>query len=190
MTERLGSTPSQTVGPFLHIALAWDGGAYVVPPATPGGLWLRGRVLDGRGDPVGDALVETWQADPDGRFDHPDDPRGAAKSRIEGFTGFGRCATADDGSYGIFTVRPGPLPTPDGRTEAPHLDVTVLARGLLHRVVTRVYFPGETVANEADPVLAAVDPDRRATLLATVDHDGLHHDIRLQGDDETVFFDL
>jgi protocatechuate 3,4-dioxygenase alpha subunit len=195
MTERRSSpqrrsTPAQTVGPFLHIALSWDGGQYVVPAGTPGGLWLRGRVLDGAGEPVGDALVETWQADPDGRFDHPDDPRGAAKPAVEGFTGFGRCPTEADGGYAIFTVQPGPLPTPDGGTEAPHLDVTVLARGLLHRVVTRVYFPDETAANDADPVLSSVDPARRATLVATAGPDGLHHDIRLQGDDETVFFDL
>ena len=190
MTDRLASTPSQTVGPFLHIALSWDGGQYVVPAGTPGGVWLRGRVLDGAGDPVGDALVETWQADPAGRFDHPDDPRGAAKPPVEGFTGFGRCPTADDGSYGVFTAKPGPLPTPDGGTEAPHLDVTVLARGLLQRVVTRVYFPDEAEANAADPVLAAVEPDRRATLVATAERAGLHHDIRLQGAEETVFFDL
>jgi protocatechuate 3,4-dioxygenase alpha subunit len=185
-----GSTPSQTVGPFLHVALQWDDGMYVVPPATPGGRWLRGRVFDGAGEPVPDALVETWQADPDGRFDHPDDPRGAAKPTVEGFLGFGRCATAGDGSYGIFTVKPGPLPAPDGGTEAPHLDVSVLARGLLHRVVTRVYFPDEAAANDADPVLASLEPARRATLVATADGDGLRHDIRLQGDDETVFFDL
>jgi len=190
VTDRLRSTPSQTVGPFLHMALSWVGGQYVVPAAAPGGVWLRGRVLDGAGDPVGDALVETWQADPDGRFDHPDDPRGAAKPAVEGFTGFGRCPTADDGSYGIFTVKPGRLPTPDGGTEAPHLDVSVLGRGMLNRVVTRVYFPDEAEANAADPVLAAIEPPRRATLVATDGPGGLHHDIRLQGDDETVFFDL
>jgi protocatechuate 3,4-dioxygenase, alpha subunit len=190
MTQLLGSTPSQTVGPFQHNALQWDDGAHVVPPATPGGVWLRGRVLDGAGEPIGDALVETWQADPAGRFDHPDDPRGAAKTTVEGFTGFGRCATAADGSFGIFTVKPGPLPTPDGGTEAPHLDVTVLARGLLNRVVTRIYFPDEAAANAADPVLQSVDAARRGTLVAGAGSDGLQHDIRLQGDDETVFFDV
>lgn len=190
MTERLGVTPSQTVGPFLHIALEWDDGAYAVPAGTPGGVWLRGRVLDGAGDPIGDGLVETWQADPDGRFDHPDDPRGAVAAAVDGFTGFARCPTGNDGGYAVFIVKPGPLPALDGGTEAPHLDVSVLARGLLHRVVTRVYFPDESAANDADPVLGCVDPARRATLVATASPDGLHHDIRLQGEHETVFFDL
>jgi protocatechuate 3,4-dioxygenase alpha subunit len=190
MTDRLQVTPSQTVGPFLHIALQWEDGPYVVPAGTAGGRWLRGRVLDGAGDPVPDGLVETWQADPDGRFDHPDDPRGATVSAIEGFRGFGRSTTDREGRFEIFTVKPGPLPAPDGGTEAPHLDVSVLARGLLHRVVTRIYFPDEPQANERDPVLASVDPSRRPTLVATAGPDGLLHDIRLQGEHETVFFDL
>jgi len=188
--NQLGVTPSQTVGPFLHIALVWDDGPYVVPADTEGGSWLRGRVLDGDGAVVPDALVETWQADPDGRFDHPDDPRGAQPSVIEGFRGFGRSATDGEGRFEIFTVKPGPLPAPDGGTEAPHLDVSVLARGLLHRVVTRIYFPDESDANEHDPVLAAVDDARRSTLVAEAGPDGLVHDIRLQGEHETVFFDL
>jgi protocatechuate 3,4-dioxygenase alpha subunit len=188
MSERLGLTPSQTVGPYLHIGLVWPDGPYVVPEGTPGSFWITGTVTDGNGDPVPDALIETWQTDPDGRFDHPDDPRGAAPSRVPGFRGFGRCATDAQGRYRILTVKPGALPTPDGAQEAPHIDVTVLGRGLLDRVVTRVYFPDEEAANGADDVLASVPPQRRGTLVAQWDGEQLRFDIRVQGDPETVFF--
>ncbi|MFF0658967.1 MULTISPECIES: protocatechuate 3,4-dioxygenase subunit alpha [Micromonospora] len=188
MSEHLGVTPSQTVGPYLHIGLLWPDGPYVVPEGTPGAIRVRGQIFDGTGDPVVDGMVETWQADPDGRFDHPDDPRGARKPSVPGFRGFGRSATDPDGWYEILTVKPGPLPAPDGGTEAPHLDLSVFARGMLHRVVTRLYFPDEAAANDADPVLRSVDPDRRHTLLASEAPDGLRFDIHLQGDHETVFF--
>jgi protocatechuate 3,4-dioxygenase alpha subunit len=178
----LGLTPSQTIGPFFLDALSWPDGPYVVPPGTAGGFWLRGRVYDGAGDPVPDALVETWQADPAGRFDHPDDPRGPAA----GWRGFGRCPTDGAGEWGIWTVRPGALPGPHGSAQAPHLDVSVFARGLLDRVVTRIYFAG-AAENAADPVLAGLG-DRAGTLLAAPDGDGWAFDVRLQGDDETVFF--
>src|SRR3954470_16645345 len=158
-------TPSQTVGPFLHIALPWPDGPDVVPEGTPDAITLVGRVVDGAGEPVSDALIETWQADPEGRFVHPDDPRGDSPARAEGFRGFGRCPTGADGSYEIRTLLPGPLPAPGGGQEAPHLDVSVFARGLLDRLVTRVYFPDES-ANEADPVLREVPADRRFTLVA------------------------
>jgi protocatechuate 3,4-dioxygenase alpha subunit len=188
-----GLTPSQTVGPFLAIGLPWPDGPYVVPEGTPGAVTITGLVLDGAGAPVPDALVETWQADPAGRFSHPGDPRGAPADGAP-FRGFGRCPTGPDGSYHIVTLKPGPLPCPDGGTEAPHLDVTVLARGLLDRVVTRIYFPDEADANAADPVLASVgDPARVATLVAHADPASpgrLVFDIRLQGERETVFFDL
>jgi protocatechuate 3,4-dioxygenase alpha subunit len=180
-------TPSQTVGPFLHIGLPWDDGPSVVPEGQPGAVVIAGTVRDGEGAPVPDALVETWQADPAGRFTHPDDPRGPGTGD---FRGFGRCATDADGRYWIRTVKPGPLPTPDGGTEAPHLDVTVLARGLLDRVVTRIYFPDEEAANAADPVLSTVDESRRGTLVATATDGGYRFDIRLQGSGETVFFDV
>ena len=180
----LGTTPSQTVGPFFAMALPWPDGPLVVAEGTPGALWVRGRVLDGAGEPVPDALVETWQADPAGRFDHPDDPRGAAG----GFRGFGRCPTDADGRYGILTLKPGPVPGPDGSTQAPHLDVSVFARGLLNRVVTRVYFADEAAANAADPVLAGLPDADRATLLAEPSADGYRFDVRLQGDRATVFF--
>ena len=188
-------TPSQTVGPFFSGALSWPDGGYVVPAGTPGAVWLRGRVLDGAGEPVPDALVETWQADPAGRFDHPDDPRGP----VPGFRGFGRCGTDAAGWYAIHTVKPGPVPgppaagppgeSPQGTLQAPHLAVSVFARGLLTRVVTRVYFPDEPAANAADPVLRLVSDDGgRATLMAEPADDGYRFDIRLQGEHETVFF--
>jgi protocatechuate 3,4-dioxygenase, alpha subunit len=215
-------TPSQTVGPFLAIGLPWPDGPFAVPEGTPGAILIAGRVLDGAGDPVTDALVETWQADPEGLFDHPDDPRGRVAAPVAGFRGFGRCATDAAGEYRIVTLRPGPLPGPDGGFEAPHLDVSVFARGLLDRVVTRIYFPDEAQANAADPLLAAIDdPRRRATLIASTrpagqagdarwdgdgrasdgrwDGDGrasdgraseFRFDIRLQGEHETVFFDV
>lgn len=186
-----GLTPSQTVGPFLSIGLPWEDGPYVVPPGTPDAVTITGQVLDAAGEGVPDALVETWQADPDGRFAHPDDPRGAVSS---GFRAFGRSPTDANGWYRIVTLKPGPLPCPGGGTEAPHLDVSVFARGLLDRVVTRIYLPDEAGANAADPVLSALpEPARAATLIARPDPqnpDQLRFDIRLQGDGETVFFDV
>jgi protocatechuate 3,4-dioxygenase, alpha subunit len=184
---RLGLTPSQTVGPFLHIGLPWPDGPYVVPEGTPGAVWIVGTVYDGAGEPIPDALVETWQADPDGRFDHPDDPRGATPARVPGFRGFGRCPTDPQGRYQILTVKPGPLPCPEGGTEAPHINVSLLARGVLDRMATRIYFPDDD-ANASDPVLSTVAPERRGTLIAQPDGDALRFDIRVQGGTETVFF--
>jgi len=187
-------TPSQTVGPFLTVGLLWADGPFVVPAGTAGAITIAGRVLDGAGNPVTDALVETWQADADSRFNHPDDPRGAAAPATPGFRGFGRCATDQDGRYRIVTIRPGPLPCSPGGAEAPHLTVSVFARGLLDRVVTRIYFADETEANAADPVLSAVALERRETLLARAVPGGLANefrfDIRLRGPRETVFFDV
>jgi protocatechuate 3,4-dioxygenase alpha subunit len=187
----LGLTPSQTVGPFLAIGLPWPDGPQVVDPGTEGAVTISGRVLDGAGAPVPDALVETWQAAPDGSFAHPDDPRGGGDPA---FRGFGRRATDAEGRYVIVTLRPGTFPGRDGGTEAPHLDVTVLARGLLDRVVTRIYFADEQAANAADPVLALVEPGRRATLIATPEPSGepgrFRFDIHLQDPQETVFFDV
>ena len=189
-------TPSQTVGPFLALGLPWSDGPFVVPEGTPGAITITGRVYDAAGEPVPDALVETWQADERSHFDHPDDPRGAARSAVPGFRGFGRCATDAAGEYRIVTVRPGPLPSPGGGTEAPHLDVSVFARGLLDRLVTRIYFPDEAAANAADPVLAAIaEPAMRETLIASPAESGgspgeFRFDIRLRGEGETVFFDV
>jgi protocatechuate 3,4-dioxygenase, alpha subunit len=179
-----GTTPSQTVGPFFSLGLPWDDGPYVVAPGTVGAIRLTGRVFDGAGEPVGDALVETWQADPDGRFDHPDDPRG----RVPGFRGFGRCPTGEDGRWEIVTLKPGRVPDGNGSVQAPHLAVSLFARGLLNRVVTRIYFGDEPEANAADPVLALLEEDRRATLVAAPADGGYAIDFHLQGARETAFF--
>ncbi len=177
-------TPSQTVGPFLSLGLTWTDGHLVVPEGSPGAIRISGVLRDGVGAPVPDGVVETWQADADGRFDHPDDPRGASGS---GFGGFGRCSTDEDGRYQIVTVKPGAI----GDGQAPHIDVTVLARGLLQHVVTRIYFPDETEANTADPLLSALPPERAATLVAEPAGEGeLRFDIRLQGEGETVFLQI
>jgi protocatechuate 3,4-dioxygenase, alpha subunit len=181
-----GSTPSQTVGPFLSIGLRWPDGPFVVPEGTAGAVWVHGTVTDGSGDPVPDALIETWQADPDGRFDHPDDPRG----RVPGFRGFGRCPTGADGRYRILTLLPGPVPGSGGATQAPHIDVSVFARGMLHRVVTRMYFADHARENADDEVLRDVPASRRKTLIAARVDDGYRFDVRLRGDGETVFFDV
>jgi protocatechuate 3,4-dioxygenase alpha subunit len=183
----LGLTPSQTVGPFLSLGLPWADGPDVVPEGTPDSFVIAGTVYDGAGAPVADALVESWQADPAGGFPHPDDPRGAASGK---FRGFGRCPTDAAGQYRIRTVKPGALPAPGCATEAPHLDVSVFARGLLDRVVTRCYFADEAAANAADPVLSTVDEARRGTLVATPVDGGYRLDVHLQGPQETVFFDV
>lgn len=183
MTEQLGTTPSQTIGPFLALGLPWPDGPYLAADGTPDTLELRGRVTDGAGEPVPDALIEIWQADPRGRFDHPDDPRGAAPH--PGFRGFGRCPTDAEGRYRFRTLAPGAVDA----GQAPHIDVAVFARGLLRHLITRIYLPDEPAANERDPVLRALEPDRRARLVATADGpDVLRFDIRLQGQDETPFF--
>jgi protocatechuate 3,4-dioxygenase, alpha subunit len=182
-------TPSATVGPYFAMRLPFPAGPYVVPAGTPGAITIAGRLYDGAGDAVPDGLIETWQANPGGRFAHPDDPRGPIPDQT--FRGFGRCPTGRDGSFTIVTLKPGPLPFGDGRTEAPHIDVSVFARGMLDRTVTRIYFPDEAAANDADPVLAAVPDERRATLIAVPAGESLlRFDIHLQGDGETVFFDL
>jgi protocatechuate 3,4-dioxygenase alpha subunit len=180
----LETTPSQTVGPFFAIGLPWPDGPYVVEEGTPGAIWLEGSLYDGAGDPIPDALIETWQADPDGRFAHPDDPPGATCD----FRGFARAPADHDGRWRILTLKPGPVPGPDGTTQAPHIDVSIFARGLLNRVVTRIYFADEAEANAADPVLAALDDDQRDTLLAQPTENGYRLDFRLQGEGETVFF--
>jgi len=168
----VATTPSQTVGPFFAIELPYADGPYVVAEGTPGAVWLRGRVFDGAGEPVPDALVESWQADPAGAF-------GGA------FRGFGRSGTDEEGRWAILTLKPGPIPP-----QAPHVDLAVFARGLLHRVVTRLYFADEEQANAADPVLAGLDEQARATLVARPVDGGHELDIHLQGPHETTFFAL
>jgi protocatechuate 3,4-dioxygenase alpha subunit len=162
-----GHTASQTVGPFLHIALADPDDRFAVDAGTDGAIVVRGRLTDGNGDPVPDGFVETWQ--------------------IDGH--WARSATDADGHWEIRTVKPPAVPTRDGTPQAPHLVVSVFSRGLLDRVVTRVYFGDEEAANGTDPTLGAVDPGRRRLLIAApVDEHSYRYDIRLQGDDESVFF--
>lgn len=186
----LGSTPSQTVGPFLSIGMTWEGGEYVVPDGAPDAFWIHGRLLDGAGDAVPDGVIETWQADRYGAFGHALTPLGSVVENVEGFGGFGRSLTDPDGQYGVHTVKPGRVDDGHGGFQAPHLDVSVLARGLLHRVITRIYFADEVEGNAADPVLSALPDDHaRSTLIAQLDgHGGYALDIWLQGVAETVFF--
>ena len=174
------TTPSQTVGPFFHFGLLRDD----LHVLRPGGVTLRGRVLDGRGEPAIGVLLEVWQADPEGRYPHPADPRGAQA----GHCGFGRAGTQADGGYRFETVQPGPVP--HGETEqAPHLNVAVFGRGLVDHLMTRVYFPDEP-ANDRDPVLTLVPPERRGTLVARrIDDSTYEWDVVLQGPHETVFLD-
>jgi protocatechuate 3,4-dioxygenase alpha subunit len=187
---RLAPTPSQTVGPFFHIGLPAPFTAELVPPDHTDAVRIVGTVFDGNGEPVNDALLEIWQANRAGRYAHPEDTRDELP-REDGFLGFGRCATDPDGRFEFVTVKPGPVPAAGEGLQAPHIDVSVFARGLLKRLVTRVYFPDEAEANEADPVLSAVaDPQTRSTLLAREENGALRFDIHLQGEGETAFFSV
>jgi protocatechuate 3,4-dioxygenase alpha subunit len=191
-----GITPSQTVGPFFAFALtpaewgfaALAGNNLLAEGVTGERVSIEGRVFDGNDQPIPDALVEIWQADAAGRYPGS----GTAPLPNTRFTGFGRCATDPEGRYSFTTVKPGPVAGPDGRMQAPHIDVGVFARGLLNRLFTRIYFADEP-ANETDPILALVPPERRATLTARRGAAGAAQsayvfDIRLQGASETVFF--
>jgi protocatechuate 3,4-dioxygenase, alpha subunit len=191
-----GRTPSQTVGPFLHIGLTGLYGFREVFHSTladagmPGThIRIEGRLIDGNGNIMPDAMVEIWQADSQGRYAHPADGRPLASNS---FRGFGRCATGKDGGYAFATVKPGSVPGPDGSTQAPHINVGVFARGMLKRLFTRIYFAGDP-ANASDPILALVPAERRDTLMAQSDPKSPNvwrFDIRIQGGaDETVFFD-
>ncbi|WP_372422505.1 protocatechuate 3,4-dioxygenase subunit alpha [Salinarimonas chemoclinalis] len=198
MTERgvvpPGITPSQTVGPFFAYCLTPEeydargiaGHAVASPDAAGVRIHVEGRVLDGAGEPVPDAMLEIWQADGEGRY--PGDAANAA------FRGFGRAQTDADGRFVFVTVKPGAVPAPGGGMQAPHIAVSVFARGLLNRLATRIYFDDEP-ANAADPVLSLVPPERRGTLIARRAADGVYaFDVRLQGDGdgagETVFFEI
>jgi len=174
MTERLTATPGQTVGPFFHDALPYERGHQLVPPGTPGAVRLHGTVYDGSGAPVPDALLEIRQAGPDG-----EPPRAEGSLHRDGtaFTGWGRAATDPVGRYSFTTLEPG--------GKVPFFSVVVFARGLLNRLFTRAYLPGDL---DQDPFLAGLEPERRATLVAEREPDGsLRFDVHLQGDDETVF---
>jgi len=195
---RLEQTPSQTVGPFFAYALTPEqygypfrslAGGKLADDDTPGErIRITGRVLDGDGAPVPDAMIEIWQADAEGRYAHPADPRG---SNLR-FTGFGRCGTGTDpeNRFVFDTIKPGPI----GDGQAPHVNVIVFMRGMLTHVFTRIYFADEAEANAKDPVLASVDDARRHTLIAaraTMPAGTVYRlDLHMQGPDETVFFDV
>lgn len=209
-----GQTPSQTVGPFFHYGLPWKGGADLVgqsdmgarpelfgeehyvlnlssPTGTPEGevIEVVGRVLDGAGAPVPDAMIEIWQANAAGRYRSADDAREDVAEDPH-FTGFGRSSTSDDGEYRFRTIMPGRVPGFGNTLQAPHLAVSVLGRGLVKRLATRIYFAGAE-GNDDDPVLSLVPEQRRPTLIARRETAGAWRlDIVLQGDGETVFFDL
>ncbi len=181
------TTPSQTVGPYFAIGLPFDVGPFAVPEGTHGAIHISGTIYDGAGMPIPDFLLETWQADPDGKF--ADMYEYGGPSELEGFRGFARYGVEDgDGTFDILTVKPGQVEGLAGTTQAPHIDVSVFARGMLHRCVTRIYFADEPQANAGDPVLARVPVERRATLLAEPHDGGYRFDIRFQGPHETVFF--
>jgi protocatechuate 3,4-dioxygenase alpha subunit len=180
--------PSQTSGPFLSIGLLREHiGSSVVRDDDPRAIRIRGRLLDGNGEAVPDGMIEIWQANAAGRYAHPEDARTDIPLE-EGFLGFGRSGTVDDGWFEFVTVKPGRVPAPDGELQAPHVVVLVFARGLLKQLVTRLYFPDEPEANASDPVLSELDESERATLIAQAEDGGLRFDIHLQGDGETTFF--
>jgi protocatechuate 3,4-dioxygenase alpha subunit len=185
------TTASQTVGPYLHIGLTWLVTDNLVAPGVEGDpITIEGRVTDGDGVPVNDALVEVWQANRHGRYAHGED-KGSAPLEA-GWTGFGRVPTDADGRYKFTTIKPGRVPAPDGGLQAPHVNVTVFMRGMLKQLCTRIYFPGDA-ANDQDPVLQSVPPARRATLVAVAhpaNPAALTFDLRLQGEGETVFFEI
>ena len=164
---RLVPTPSQTVGPFFGFALPFAGDSEAVNPSVPGAVRVEGQVLDGAGEIVPDALIEVWHGDQ-----------------------FARCRTDAEGAFHVTVRKPAAVRSANGRVDAPHLTVTVFARGLLRQLVTRVYFPDEEEANRTDPVLELVEPEHRHTLIARRDGGVLAFDIRLQGENETVFFAL
>jgi protocatechuate 3,4-dioxygenase alpha subunit len=186
-------TPSQTVGPFFAFGLTEGSGrvrCIAGPDAKGACVLLVGRVLDGDDAPVPDAMIEIWQADADGKYNHPDDPQhGTADPAC---TGFGRMGTDEDGLCEFETIKPGRVSGPGGTLQAPHLNVALFARGLLKQLYTRVYFANDP-ANEEDPVLALVPENRRETLTARLDGNRRNcwkFDIHLQGQRETVFFDV
>lgn len=187
---KLPTTGSQTVGPYLHIGLAWlntanlGGTSDSAPPIV-----ISGRIVDGDSAPVTDSLVEIWQANEHGRYAHPEDAR--TLPLTPGFAGFGRMPTDAEGRFAFTTIKPGRVPDARGALQAPHVAVTLLMRGMLRSLHTRIYF-GDDPANADDAVLQALPPARRATLLAQPGTGASEYkwDIVLQGARETVFFDV
>ena len=193
MTE-YGITASQTVGPFLKIGLVREGQEYVVPKNTIGALKVQGRVYDGEGKPVPDAMIEIWQANVHGKYNHPEDLSDA--ELVKGFNGFGRSCTDEEGCFFFVTVKPGRVAGLGNTLQAPHIAINVFARGMLKQQVTRLYFSDEIHANSEDPVLNSIDDvEVRDTLVASKVHDenGMpcyKFNIHLQGEKETAFFDV
>ena len=198
-TNAKAITPSQTVGPFFAYGLTSNGkydwndaftNNLVTPDTSGERIRIEGRVFDGDGAPVPDCMLEIWQADAQGRFSDPQDQRALPNSS---FKGFGRCGTDANGGYVFDTIKPGMVPDPDGQPQAPHILLAIFARGMLLQNYTRIYFDGEA-GNAADPVLALVPADRRATLIATRRPGSgsavYRLDINIQGDNETVFFGI
>lgn len=186
-------TPSHTVGPFYGYALPFPGGGDIAPAGHPGTVTFHGYVRDGAGNPVPDALLEFWGPGPDGEL--PQSGGSLRRDPVTGgflgrdgvtFTGFGRVPTDADGHWAVRTLRPGAR-----GGNAPYLGVCVFARGLTHHLFTRVYLPGPAEALAADPLLASLPPERRATLIPTAEpHGSYRFDIRLQGESETVFLEF
>jgi protocatechuate 3,4-dioxygenase, alpha subunit len=189
----LEPTPSQTVGPFFHFCLTNEKSCIrsIAGPQVRGErVLLTVRVLDGNGEAVPDAMIEIWQANSEGKYNHPDDAQ--QKTVDTSFLGFGRMATAENGACEFETIRPGRVPGPGNIAQAPHLNLAVFARGMLKQLYTRIYFAGDP-ANQEDPVLALAPVDRQDTLMARPDAarpGGWRFDMRLQGEGETVFFDV
>ena len=185
-------TPSQTVGPFYSIGLTDRAMNTLVTDNTPGQrIRIEGRITDGDGKPVTDAMIEIWQANAAGRYNHPNDKQ--EKPLDQSFIGWGRSATEPSGLYSFETIKPGPVPASDQSVQAPHINMIVFARGMLVHAFTRIYFSDEP-ANETDSVLNSVERERRQTLIAARHEENrktiYRFDIRLQGKDETVFFDM
>ncbi|MBZ5533764.1 MAG: protocatechuate 3,4-dioxygenase subunit alpha [Acidobacteriia bacterium] len=197
----LPATTWQTVGPYFRLGCdALNCSEMAVPGVAGERITIQGRVLDGNGDGVPDAMLEIWQADANGKYAHPEDPQQKdlqtedERGKVVGvnFSGFGRIPTDEQGSFKFSTIKPGPMPGPDGRLQAPHLVVSIFMRGLLIRLVTRIYFANNP-QNDEDYVLSLVSPERRATLLASPvagDKAVLEWNAILQGKGETVFFDI
>lgn len=187
----LQATTSQTVGPFFKIGFEWLNRDNLIGEGVSGDrVTIQGRIFDGDGVPVPDAIVEIWQANAHGKYNHPEDTQD--KPLEPGFRGYGRIPVSAEGLFRFATIKPGPVPGPHGKEQAPHLVISIFMRGLLKRLVTRMYFPDDA-RNAADPILDLVEPARRSTLIAKKTAGGpgtLEWNVVLQGPEETVFFDV
>jgi protocatechuate 3,4-dioxygenase alpha subunit len=186
--QRFGQTPSQTVGPFFHYALPYENDSNLITGDAQGQrIVIEGKVTDGAGEVVPDVMIEIWQANAAGKYDHPEDTQD--KPVDPGFHGFGRCSTDKEGIFRFQTVKPGAVPGPGNSLQAPHLVTFVFGRGMLKQLLTRIYFEDEA-HNANDPVLGLVPDTRRATLIARKTNPATYTlNIVLQGEGETVFFD-